>query len=418
MQSMIGAQERNKSLGRVLLIAPQPFFVQRGTPLNVRATAVALAKAGLAVDILAFPFGDEVEIPGVTVHRSLRVPGIRHVPIGPTWRKVALDFLLLFSALKLVMSRRYSVLQGIEEGGFVALSLGKIFGIPSVFDMDSCMVSQLETSGFMRSRILLRFVSLLETACIRNSSAIVTVCEALTVKAQSIAPQARIHQIEDFPMDDVEQVDESSLAAARSFLRAGRPTILYTGNFEGYQGLELLLEGFKLSLSNSAFKGESPILLLVGGDDASIARLRALVSERGLENDVVFSGPRPGKEMGAFMHCADVLASPRLIGNNTPLKLYSYMASGKPIVATKIESHTQVLSDATAYLAEPTPESISSAISAAFDPSPAAMEIRTRRAAQALALVQSRYSRERFERQFHALYEELLDVRQAEAARA
>ncbi len=52
------------------------------------------------------------------------------------------------------------------------------------------------------------------------------------------------------------------------------------------------------------------------------------------------------------------MVSPRLTGNNTPMKIYSYLAAGRPIVATRIISHTQVLDSTCAVLVEPTVEEL------------------------------------------------------------
>ena len=49
----------------------------------------------------------------------------------------------------------------------------------------------------------------------------------------------------------------------------------------------------------------------------------------------------------------DILVSPRIRGTNTPLKIYSYLRSGKPIVATDLLTHTQVLSPDVARLVAP-----------------------------------------------------------------
>ena len=55
-------------------------------------------------------------------------------------------------------------------------------------------------------------------------------------------------------------------------------------------------------------------------------------------------------EIPAYLLAADVLVSPRSRGTNTPLKIYQYLRSGKPIVATRLLTHTQVLDDDTAIL--------------------------------------------------------------------
>jgi len=68
------------------------------------------------------------------------------------------------------------------------------------------------------------------------------------------------------------------------------------------------------------------------------------------------------KSLGAYLRQADVLVSPRLQGQNTPMKIYSYLDSGRPVVATRIPTHTQVLDDEIAQLVAPTPEAMAEGI--------------------------------------------------------
>ena len=63
-----------------------------------------------------------------------------------------------------------------------------------------------------------------------------------------------------------------------------------------------------------------------------------------------------------FLASADVLVSPRSLGTNTPLKLYAYLMSGRPVVVTDRPVHTQVLSGEEAVLASATPEGLAEAI--------------------------------------------------------
>lgn len=394
--------------GRVLLIAPQPFFLNRGTPMNVRAMAIALSSLGVEVDLLAYPLGEYISIPGVRILRSRNTFKIAQVPIGPSWRKIVLDVELSLKALCLALSNRYLVIQGVEEAGVIAWFLARLTRSRCIFDMDSCMVTQIQSSGFFKSRLLLRLISIIETFCIRRSDAIITVCQSLTEKVKSFAPEATIYQIEDFPLEDAQLISpQTSERISQELNLQGRPFILYTGNLEPYQGVELLLDAFKLLLSGLPC-GASPILGIVGGDASQVSALRQRLSSLDLQAHVRLLGARPLSEMGSFMSLADVLASPRLLGTNTPLKLYSYMAAERPIVATRIESHTQVLSEDCAYLAEPEAESLSCALKAALDSSASATSARQAKVAKCLKLVQTRYSRRAFTDRLQALYTKLL----------
>jgi glycosyltransferase involved in cell wall biosynthesis len=104
-----------------------------------------------------------------------------------------------------------------------------------------------------------------------------------------------------------------------------------------------------------------------------------------------------------WMALADVLVSPRTLGGNTPFKIYTYLASGKPIVATRLDTHTQVLSDETAFLVEPTAIDLAAGIDSALsDP-----RERARRAKNGSALLDREYSVSRYREKVAAAYARL-----------
>ena len=171
--------------------------------------------------------------------------------------------------------------------------------------------------------------------------------------------------------------------------------ILYSGNFEPYQGVELLLEATP-RVPGAQF-------LFMGGRPAEIERLRARAQELGTATRVFFSGTRPPSELAAFLALADVLASPRVKGENTPFKIYSYLASGRPIVATRIPTHTQLLDDSLAFLVDPTSEALAAGLRQALEQKDDARA----RAERGLALVEREYSVERYREKIARAYKEV-----------
>jgi glycosyltransferase involved in cell wall biosynthesis len=187
---------------------------------------------------------------------------------------------------------------------------------------------------------------------------------------------------------------------ARQFDLGNVPLIVYTGNLAGYQGVELLLRAMAVVQRKH---GEAKCLI-VGGEPPEIARLREMAEGLDLLKSVVFCGKRPIEEMPAFMSAASVLVSPRVKGENTALKIYTYMQSGKPIVATRLPTHTQVLDDECAILVRATPDDMAEGILRVLhEPLWAAALGR-----EAQARVAARYSLASFRHKVRTAYSELV----------
>src|SRR5439155_6069552 len=123
-----------------------------------------------------------------------------------------------------------------------------------------------------------------------------------------------------------------------------------------------------------------------------LARAREQARAAGIEDVTIFAGERPASEIPAYLLAADVLVSPRSRGTNTPLKIYQYLRSGKPIVATRLVTHTQVLSDQTAVLTGATPEEFAAGILSGLTDRSRADAI----GARALELAETKYSYEAY----------------------
>ena len=137
--------------------------------------------------------------------------------------------------------------------------------------------------------------------------------------------------------------------------------------------------------------------VFMGGDAASVDAMRARVAAGAR---CIFTGTRPPSDLPAFLGLADVLVSPRLRGTNTPFKVYSYMAAAKPLVATRIPTHTQLLDDSLAILVDPTPESIAEGLRFALTHRVDAQV----RATRARTLLEREYSPRRFQEKVAEAY--------------
>jgi glycosyltransferase involved in cell wall biosynthesis len=332
---------------KILVVAPQPFYDERGTPIAVRLLVETLCDFGHDVDLLVYPQGQNIAYPRLRIVRAGRPPGIQHVPIGFSWQKLLSDLWLAATMIRLLFTRRYDVVHAVEEAVFLAAAFNLLSRRRLVYDMDSWMSQQL-TDKWRALQPLRPLLVGIERLSVRRATVVLPVCEDLAQVVRGWVDPQRVVLLPDVPMGDAEPggVQES----LRAIVGPEALIALYVGNLERYQGIDLMLDGL------AQLPRDTPLqTIVIGGSAGDIETYRARAAQLGLGDRVHFLGPRPVAHLNAYLAQADLLLSPRTLGQNTPMKVYSYMQSGKAMLATAIRSHTQVLDGECAELvaAEP-----------------------------------------------------------------
>ncbi len=372
----------------ILMIAPEPFFEPRGTPFSEFHRIRALTTLGHTVDLVTYPFGRDVDLPGLRIFRCARPPFMRRIGIGPSWAKVPLDAALAWTALRRALATTYDAVHSHEEGGVIGVVLARWLGVPHLYDMHSSLPQQVANFDYSSGGWLARVLGWFERLMIRRSAAVIVICPDLELTVREIDAAVPVVLIENAPGSGSAPEEGTGRAVRGSLgLDDDVPVILYTGTFEAYQGLGLLFDAFAIV----AERRPDARLVLVGGEPAQVDAARERVAA-GWSDRVLFTGQRPAEEVPAYLDAATLLVSPRSTGTNTPLKIYQYLRSGRPIVATRLRTHTQVLSDETAFLAEPTPQAFAEAVLRALDDPGRAARI----GAEARRLANEKYTDEAF----------------------
>ncbi|MGA7538707.1 MAG: glycosyltransferase family 4 protein [Steroidobacteraceae bacterium] len=325
---------------RILKIIPQAFYAPRGTPLSAYHRARELLARGHEVDILTYGLGTPP--PGLNA-RLFRARGPhfwRTVPAGPSGRKIWLDALLFASLIGRLCRQRYDALYAHEEGALLARIAGALFRIPYVYDMHSSLPLQITEWKFSRRRWVVALFRFIERLCVSGACAVVAISPAVARAARSAWPDALCVVLTNyFEPENVPDSPDRAAIRARHGVGAHEKLIVYTGSFVALQALDLLLEAMPRVLAAVP----SARLLLVGGTATEIARLRAEAERLGIADRVILERARPQSEIPAYLEAADALVSPRVRGINPPGKLLSYLASGRPVVATNTLVHNQLL---------------------------------------------------------------------------
>jgi glycosyltransferase involved in cell wall biosynthesis len=339
---------------RILLLAPHPYYIVRGTPIDLDLVVrVLTSRPATTVDLVVYEEGEDRHYPGLTIHRAAQVGSGQSRP-GFSMRKVFQDLSMLRCAYALAKQHDYDIVHAGEEAVYIAMILRKLRGIPYAYDLDSSlaeqMVEKMPVLGIVGG--LLRAF---ETAAIRRAMITFPVCNSLAdlCKERGAAKIVTLHDI-----SQLAEPGRAQTGALKRELGIDRLVLLYVGNLEPYQGIDLLVESF----ARAAKRTEAIDLVIIGGNDDDIERYRGRVAALGVPDRVHFMGPRPYDSLDEYLAEADILTAPRIRGRNTPMKVFPYLHSGRPVLVTDLPTHSQILTNDVAMLAAPEPDAFADAI--------------------------------------------------------
>jgi glycosyltransferase involved in cell wall biosynthesis len=343
------------STSRVLVVAPQPFYEDRGTPIAVCQLLRALSELDYEVDVLTYPVGRPVEIPGVRLLRAANPFRVRRVPVGLSWAKLVLDATLVPAMARRLRRGGYRCIHAVEEAAFPAVVLGRRFGVPVIYDMQSSLPEQLGRHWFLRGAAAQSALRRSERWLLGRADSVVS-SAGLAQRVRDAAPATPLAEWRYASPLPAAGPAEAERLRAELRLEAGQRIILYSGTFEDYQGLPALLEALPLIRRRVP---EAALVLVGAPETPFLAERHAAMMRNGALRVV---GRQPRERMPPFLALADVAVSPRAWGENLPLKVFDYLGAGKPIVATDIPAHRAALDESRALLCAPTAGALAEAL--------------------------------------------------------
>jgi glycosyltransferase involved in cell wall biosynthesis len=317
---------------RVAIVAACPFPTLQGSQLLVRRLAGGLLARGHEVVVVAYAEGLEDALSGIPVQRILRIPGCRALRSGPRPAKLLLDVALFATLLKVLRRDGIELVHAHNyEAALIGLVASRLIGVPLIYHSHNALVEELPT--YFRGRTVRRLAravgALVDRVVPRRADHCIAICHELVdfLRARGVDERA-IRVIapggspEEFPTRTAAEV-----AAIRARFGFGeRPILLYTGNLDGYQNLELLLASIE------RVRARVPAALLVLATHARPRELPAMLRD-----------PRRGVRLiqaddfatiRDILQVADVALCPRHEWSGFPMKLLNYMAAGKPVVVS------------------------------------------------------------------------------------
>lgn len=339
----------------ILYLAPHPFYQDRGTPIDDLLVLRVLAeRKNTHVDLLVYNEGMDVRLKNLKLFRIPDIIFLRNICPGFSLKKLFCDILFFFNACRLVKQKNYDLIHAGEEAVFIAMFFKALYKIPYVYDLDSSIAQQVvEKKPFLK--LFSPIFNWLEGKAICQSLANLPVCNALAelCRKNSSRKTVTIHDISQLKNPNVTKTGKLQKELGINGL-----IMLYIGNLEPYQGIDLLLESFDFACKET----DKVTLIIIGGIPEDITNYKKKASELGIEEKVFFLGPKPLSMLDEYLAEGDILVVPRIQGINTPMKIFPYLHSGKAVLVTDLPTHSQILTKNEAYLAPANPIGFSKGI--------------------------------------------------------
>lgn len=327
------------------MIAPTPYFADRGCHVRIYEEARALTKLGHEVCIVTYHLGRDM--PGVRVVRTAQIPWYSKLEAGPSWHKPYLDILLLWKALAEARSFRPHLIHAhLHEGALIGAVLKKLLHIPLLFDYQGSLSGESLNHGFFRpTSPLLKIFKALERFIDRRADHIIT--------SSAKGTQELVHDWGVAPEKVTNLIDGVDTKVFRPYPRndarreLGIPEsvklVVYLGLFNHYQGVDLLLDVIAIVKA----KAQGVRFLLMGFPDAEY-RSKAL--EMGLCDVITFTGRVEYDRAPFFLSAGDLAVSPKLALTEANGKLFNYIACGLPTVVFDNQVNREILGDDGIYV--------------------------------------------------------------------
>jgi len=330
----------------IIMIAPTPFFADRGCHVRIYEEVRTLQNLGNKVIIYTYHNGRD--IPGIETRRIINIPWYKKLEAGPSYQKLYLDFLLLLKVVKSNIYKKADIIHAhLHEGALLGKIYKKFKKIPLVFDFQGSLTSEAVDHNFLKEEsFALKFIRKIEDS-INNSADAIVVSSANS--ANLLKEESNLRKDKVFVIQDGVNVNEfkrynNILSLKRKLnLSLDKKIVVYLGLLNRYQGVDCLLE----AISYLVKKNRDVHFLIMGYPD--VEKYKKMAVKKGIDRSITFTGRINYKEAPQYLSLGDVAVSPKVSKTESNGKLYNYMAIGLPTVVFDTPVNREILGDLGIY---------------------------------------------------------------------
>lgn len=330
----------------IIMIAPTPFFADRGCHVRIYEEARALQKLGNRVVIYTYHNGRDIA--GINTRRIMNIPWYKKLEAGPSYHKFYLDFLLLLKLVGPCVNGKVNIIHAhLHEGAFLGKIYKKFKRIPLVFDFQGSLSSELVDHNFLRKNSFpLKLVEKAENLINSSADAIVvsSANSANLLKEELAVKKDKIFVVQDgVNVDEFKMYKDNADLKRKLNLPLNKKIVVYLGLLNKYQGVDCLLEAISYLIK----KNQNVHFLIMGYPD--VERYKEIARKKKNSHTVTFTGRIDYRKAPQYLSLGDVAISPKISKTESNGKLYNYMAMGLPTVVFDTPVNREILGELGIY---------------------------------------------------------------------
>ena len=333
---------------KILVLAPTPFFADRGCHMHIAEQAYAMQRRGHVVKIVTYHLGRD--LPDLDIVRTTTVPWYKKLGPGPSWHKFYVDPLLLLTALNTARTFKPDVIHAhLHEGAVLGWILKKILHLPLVFDMQGSLTGELIAHNFplVRTALLMNVWYAIEKVIDNMADAMLVQSTEMRQEAQERfkVPVDTLFMAYDGVSTQVFTPGERDPELVQKLdIPPHKKVIVYLGGLSPHKGVDILLEAFPIVLRHVP----DAFLLLMGYPNEEHYRQR--VEDMRLTSSVRITGKVMYEDAPRYLRLGDIAVAPKRSQTEANGKIYNYMATGLPTVAFDTIMNREILGELGIYV--------------------------------------------------------------------
>lgn len=350
---------------KILVVAPTPFFADRGTHIRILEEALALEKRGHEITIATYHIGKEID---QRVKTKISVRRIRRLlfwykklEAGPDWQKIILDIMLIRKVFHLARTERPDIIHGhLHEGVLIGWVVKKVLfwrKMKLVADFHGSLTKEMSSHSYLRGGLLKKIFFEIEKWIDNLGDEAITSSEENTEEISKIRSKKGIVTVLDGgALSHFENLPSKQELKKEFELPLDKAIVTYTGALMLNKGIEYLLDAILKVLAQN-----KNVFFVVGG--FPVEAVADFVKRNGLENDVRIINPLEYFEIARILKASDIGIDPKDSSTRQASgKILNYMAAGLPVVCFDRQNNRAYLEEGGEYAKEISADSLAESI--------------------------------------------------------